>query len=458
MNIKGYLVIIFVLLLSSCKCAGNDSRAYKTKTSQLAKNSDIHSLTSLQLVELKSVSFESDTDVEQFFLDIPDRRIILLGESTHGTSQYYKFRDALTRKLIEERNISFIAVEGDWPTIFKLNKYVKGLDSKSQSAKDILKTFSRWPQWMWANQEVAQLAEWLKSYNASKPEKEKVGFYGMDVYGQWDAMDAMLEKVEIYFPLLYERVLKKANCFATDDRDVWRYAHEAVANGISCVTELEKIVSLIKDAGADTKKVEPYVLFNILQNAKVFKNAEAFYRLAVQGDSASWNSRVLHMAGTVKRLLKLYGPESKAVIWAHNTHVGDSRETVMKDRGQINIGKLAREEYGRDNVFIIGFSSYKGTVLAGTGWGAPMQKMPMPPGISGSVEDLFKQAGGKNRYMIFDDEIRAHRQFAKPMGHRAVGVVYNPSQERGNYVETILPQRYDAIVFFENTDELVPVR
>ncbi len=410
----------------------------------------------------RGVAFEDASDLDSLIALCSGSRLVLLGESTHGTSEYYRWRAEISKRLVVEQGFRFIAVEADWMPMYRLNLYVKWLlDEEGVTAASILRGFSRWPEWMWGNTEVEALAEWLREHNRLLPVDERVGIYGMDVYGQWEAMDEVLAVVSALIPDEEAKVREHYGCFTRFGRDEWRYA-QAVTQGLaSCDHRLHEVVHLLKSRWeAAESEEEERLLFHGMQSAKVVLNAEDFYRLSAQGDNnGSWNSRATHMHHTTGRLLKRYGEEARGIVWAHNTHIGDARATSMAVEGRVNIGQLSRELYGESSITGIGFTTYTGRVNAGSRWGAPMSIMDIPRAAEGSLEYLLNKCGLQQFFVVFDQELENDEVLNNQIGHRAIGVVYNPATERRfNYVPTVLTQRYDALVFFHATKELEPVK
>ena len=398
-------------------------------------------------------------DIDELIDMAGSRRLVLLGEASHGTSEFYRWRADITRRLISEKGFSFVAVEGDWASIYRLNEYIKGVPGAPSSARDVLRQFDRWPEWMWGNTEIEELAEWMREYNSKLPDNEKVGFYGKDVYGQWQAMDDLLKYAKEFLPDHYNEINSNLQCFANYDRDEWVYARAVVGRGHpSCEEELHNVVEILRRHSSTLSDYDEKKYFRAKQNAIVVKNAEDFFRLAVTDNVGSWNSRATHMWETVNRLLNTHGDDSRGIVWAHNTHVGDADATTMRFQDMVNIGRLSRRELGHDQVFITGFGTYTGRVNAGSSWGTRMQRMKVPEGERDSYEYIFGQLGHEQFYLIFDEDDRDHRLLNEWRGHRAIGVVYNPQQESGNYVPTILPMRYDAFIFIRETSALQPVR
>ena len=397
-----------------------------------------------------------DADLDPLMERIGDARVVLLGEASHGTSEFYTWRHRISRRLVEEKGFHFIAVEGDWPDCYLVNRYAKGLPAGGTTAREVLHAFSRWPTWMWANEEVVALAEWMRSHNADVPEERRVGFYGLDVYSLWDSMDVVTRYLERVDPQLAARARGSYGCFDPYEQDVQEYAMATALVPTDCEDEVVQILGEMRAKGPDYQEEGREAFFNAEQNALVALNAERYYRTMVRGGTASWNVRDTHMIETLERLLEHHGPGSKAIVWEHNTHVGDARATDMARAGMVNVGQLARERWG-EQVVIAGFSSYAGSVIAGQQWGAPMQRMPVPEAREGSWERIFHDAGAEDKLVMVEDldEVEGGLD---PRGHRAIGVVYNPHAERfGNYVSTVMPYRYDAMLYIDRSTALRPL-
>lgn len=395
-----------------------------------------------------------NASLDPLLKDIDDSRITMLGEASHGTHEYYTWRTAISKRLITEMGYRFIAVEGDWPDCYLVNRYVKGYKDAGDSARNILRAFDRWPTWMWANWEVAALAEWLREYNQSLAPQDKVGFYGLDVYSLWDSMRAMINYLEQEDPEAARAVQRALTCFEPFDEDEQRYARYSL-KGHRCQ---EEVLSLLKEIRLRSQFLDGdrEAGFNTEQNAIIAVNAEKYYNSMIGFDNESWNIRDRHMMDTLERLLHFHGQHSKGIVWEHNTHIGDARATGMASAGMVNIGQLARQRYGSLSVYLAGFASYQGRVIAGETWGAPMEEMEVPEAHPGSIEAYLHEETGRDHYRLLDEETA--RQFQQQIPHRAIGVVYNPAAERrSNYVPSRLAQRYDALVYLDQTTALHPL-
>jgi len=403
-------------------------------------------------VQRHCLPLTSDADLAPLIQRIGDAKLALLGEASHGTSQFYKWRCRITQQLLLNQNFSFIAVEGDWPDCYRLNRFVKGYPDAGKNAQEVLSHFHRWPTWMWANEEVARFLEWLKDYNKDRPMDKKVGFYGLDVYSLWESMNFLANHRSELPEEATEALQKVIKCFSPYNEEPQDYAH--ASRFYSCEKEVSALVDRLTRLTIDAGHTESEAAFNTQQNAFAVQSAEGYYRIMMKGGPDSWNLRDTHMMDTLDRLMDFHGPESRGIVWAHNTHVGDARFTDMLDEGEINIGQLARERYQEQQVALVGFGSHHGTVTAGRSWDAPMETMRMPSGRTGSWEDILHRTTPADKLLIFSG-LEHEAVFMDPRGHRAVGVVYRPEMEHlGNYVPTILARRYDAFLFIDETSAL----
>ncbi len=397
---------------------------------------------------------EHGADLDPLIERIGDARVVMLGEASHGTSDFYTWRAQISRRLIREKGFSFISVEGDWPDCYRVNRYVKAYPESGESAHEVLDAFERWPTWMWANWEIVALAEWMRKHNANH--ERKVGFYGLDVYSLWESLEAIIGYLDEYDPEAAKIARKAYLCFEPYGQDAEIYAWNTAMVPESCE---EAVIDLLRELRERTQSYEEDTegAFSAEQNALVTVNAEQYYRAMVRGGPGSWNVRDNHMMETLDRLLDFHGDDAKGIVWAHNTHVGDARYTDMADQGMVNIGQLGRQRYSEDQVVLVGFGTHRGTVIAGDAWGAPMERMPVPLAMEGSWEDILHRVPKENKLLLLDD-LRDEQPLLNRRGHRAIGVVYHPPVERyGNYVPTVLPRRYDAFLFIDKSEALHPL-
>lgn len=444
---KLFLLVFFLKI--SIACSG-ESSGTERQTEEKTIVSEIKD---------RKVVLRSPADFRKLVEDIGEREFVLIGEASHGTSEFYKRRAELTKKLIETGNYQFVAVEGDWAGLYPVNQYVKHLDHDDLTARSVLRRIDRWPLWMWANEEVAEFVEWLREFNSDRPLEDRVGFYGKDVYGEWQAKRELIAFTEKHYPRRAGEVKAKLDCILPFEGNISIYIRQVSQGGNSCERQMEDLVELVKEIFRPMKSENPSDYLFAVQSAYVAKNAEAHFRKNMLGGANSWNARVIHMFETVYRLREFYGESSAGIVWAHNTHIGDARATDMFRHGQVNIGQLSREEFGREKVYAVGFSTHRGKVMAARSWESQRLVLDVPEGISESYEDIFNQvSSGRSYYFIMEENLSQNNLWINRLGHRAIGVVYNPEQEhRGNYVPTILPNRYNAMIFIPQTGPVSPL-
>ncbi|MCW2684369.1 MAG: Erythromycin esterase [Blastococcus sp.] len=406
------------------------------------------------------------TDLDPLLERIGDARVVAIGEASHGTHEYYAWRAALTRRLVEERGFGLVAVEGDWPDCYRVNRSVRLRPGADEDPRTALDAFSRWPTWMWANEEVVDFCRWLRRHNAGRPEDRRVGFYGIDVYSLWNSMHGLIEWLREHEPQHVGTAVQALRCFEPFGEDGAEYAFASRFTPTTCEeAAVDLLQSLCRERGRQESEGDPESRFSAEQNAAVVVDAERYYRAMVRGSAESWNVRDVHMVDALDRLLARSDDRShppKAVVWEHNTHVGDARATDMAGAGMTNVGQLLRERHGSEDVVLVGFGGYRGGVVAGESWGAPMARMAVPAARHGSLEALLHEAIGQDALLVFPRGARAGRpeyQWLRGrLDHRAIGVVYRPERERwGNYVPTVLGERYDAFLYLEATSPLMPL-
>jgi erythromycin esterase len=405
----------------------------------------------------KTYPLSNSKDLDPLLERIGDSRLVLLGEASHGTHEYYTWRSAITRRLIEEKGFNFIAVEGDWPDCYRINRYIKGFADANKKPEHVLGNFNRWPTWMWANWEIAAMVSWLKEYNTGRSANKRAGFYGLDVYSLWESLEALINYLKKTDPATAKIAEKVMDCFSAYEKNERLYAINSLS--ASCQNEVVQLLKEIR-LKASHYNQDPEAAINTVQNAFVAVEAENYYRNMVTFDKQTWNIRDGHMMDTLNRLLEFHGIESKAIIWEHNTHVGDARYTTMRKQGMFNIGQLAREQYSENEAVIVGFGSYSGSVMAGDDWGAVMQEMEVPEAKKGSIEDYLHKQSEENRLIIFDrskESLVTDDEYNRVVQHRAIGVVYHPHYEENNYVPSHFSRRYDSFIYIDRTTALHPL-
>lgn len=381
-------------------------------------------------------------------------RVVLLGEASHGSSEFYRARDAITRRLVERHGFTIVAVEADWPDAAAVDRHIRGKPVRPSKRP----VFSRFPTWMWRNTEVAALVAWLRRHNASAA--QPAGFYGLDLYSLNSSIEAVIDYLEDVDPQAAKIARQRYGCFAPWAADPAEYGRMAISQGYAhCEAPVLAMLRELLDRQVEDARGDGEQWFDAAQNARLIRNAEAYYRAMYYGAAESWNLRDTHMFETLQNLLHAHGDDSRAVVWAHNSHIGDARHTEMGQvREELNLGQLCREHYGDDAV-LVGFGTHAGTVAAASDWGAPMQVMDVRPSREDSVEHLFHRAGVKRGLLPLRDgnamlcqRLRAERL------QRFIGVVYRPQTERwSHYADASLAQQFDAWVWFERTRAVEPL-
>jgi len=399
------------------------------------------------------IPFETITEFDSLFEEIDGQRLVLMGEATHGTSEFYNWRAELSKYLITEKGYNFIAVEGDWPAFSRINAYVKQKPGAPETIEDAMDFLDRWPYWMWRNNEVKELIQWIYDFNSNLEPEERVGFYGIDLYAKQQAMEDVISWFENIDGDQSERVSRMYACLSRFS-EVRDYLMRVNQTGDDCSVEMEEVLEKVQAQGDDPEIAQTWDFFNAEQNAKLVVNAERHYRANLEQSPAAWNHRAGHFQLTASRLVDYYGEQSKGIVWAHNTHIGDARATDMGRQGMENIGQLSREEWGNEQVYAIGFGTHRGEVYAARQWEGQRENMEIPPAISGSWEDMLNQAGHDQAYLLFSSG-DLQEALNRNIPHRAIGVTYQPEQEsRGNYVNTVLPERYNAFIYIRETTVL----
>lgn len=415
------------------------------------------------LSELIFESSEHFSSIDHVNLDklltrIGDSRLVLMGEASHGSAEFYEMRARITRELIEKKGFTVVAVEADWPDAAHLDHYIHGTapDPMLQSTP-----FSRFPTWMWANTSVHEFIDWLKNHNEKVSSAEnKVGFYGLDLYSLSTSIEAVLAYLETVDPETAEVARVRYGCLTPWASDPVSYGRMAKTKQYqACEAAVLATLQELMQKRLDYSMANGKRFFDAKQNARLVANAERYYRTLYYADSNSWNQRDQHMFDTLQAVMKFRGPQSKAVIWAHNSHIGDARATEMSARGEFNIGQLARQEYG-DAAYIIGFGTDHGTVAAASEWGGPMEIKQVQPSHIDSYERVFHDVKTDNfllplRYPL--QEITRQKLLEERL-ERAIGVIYRPETElQSHYFYASLPRQFDEYIWFDETRAVEPI-
>jgi erythromycin esterase-like protein len=384
-----------------------------------------------------------------------DRRVVLLGESTHGTSEFYRARAAITRRLVEHHGFDVVAAEADWPDALTIDREVRGLPPLP-GAKP---AFRRFPTWMWRNTDVKAFTGWLRQHNVQQPVDQRAGFYGLDIYSLSDSIDAVLAYLDRVDPEAARIARERYGCLTPWQQNPSVYGR-SVTSGRYRECE-EAVVATLTDLlkkRLEYSAQDGMQFFNAAQNARLVASAEKYYRACYYyGNAESWNLRDRHMFETLANLLEHRGPNSKAVVWAHNSHVGDARFTDMgRRRDELNIGQLCRERFG-DKAALIGLGTHAGTVAAADHWDGEMQVMNVRPSREGSVERLFHDSELGRGVLAFDEAGDAREGLRDERLERFIGVIYRTETElMSHYAEVELTGQFDAYLWFDQTRAVTP--
>ncbi len=391
-------------------------------------------------------------------------RVVLLGEATHGTHEFYRQRALITRRLIEEHGFAGVAVEADWPDAYRVNRYVRGAGD-DQEAVDALGDFRRFPAWMWRNADVLDFIGWLRSWNEPRTEARRAGFYGLDLYSLHASMRAVIAYLEKADPEAAARARSRYACFDRFGPEPTSYAYAAGLDlSESCardvVAELVDLRRAAAEYASRNGRIAPDEYFVAEQNARLVKNAEEYYRTMLAGRVESWNLRDRHMAATLDELLTFLGKthaDPRLVVWAHNSHLGDARATEMGQVGELNVGQLSRSRFGAD-ALLVGFTTYTGTVTAATAWDGPACRRHLRPGRPGSYEHLFHEVGVPRFVLPLRTDLDLASVLSVPRLERAVGVIYAPETERrSHYFHATLSEQFDVVLHMDETRAVEPL-
>ena len=383
-------------------------------------------------------------------------RIVLLGEASHGTSEFYRARERITRALIQDKGFNLIALEGDWPDVARLDHYVRHANYPPSEWT----AFSRFPTWMWRNEEVRQFIDWLHDHNLSREPDERVGLYGLDLYSLYGSIRAILEYLDDAAPEVAKMARDRYRCLMPFENDPRNYSRQSLHPEYQHCEQA--VLSMLKDLQSLRQRFAEHDgsrFLNAVQNARLVANAEHYYRTLFYATPSAWNLRDSHMFETLQALLEHHGKDAKVVVWAHNSHLGGSDATDMSRRGEYNLGHLCRHHYG-DAVYSVGFGTDHGTVAAVSDWDEPLEIKTVQPALEHSYEALCHHTGvscfmlplRKNRHHNLVEALRNERL------ERAIGVIYRPRTERqSHYFHASLPEQFDEYIWFEQSEAITPL-
>ncbi|PDT74995.1 protein-L-isoaspartate(D-aspartate) O-methyltransferase [Bradyrhizobium sp. C9] len=389
-------------------------------------------------------------DLNPMLERIGSARIVLLGEATHGTSEFYRMRARITRDLIVKKGFHFVAVEADWPDAARVDHYVRHF----QYPPSEWTAFARFPTWMWRNTEMRDFISWLRKHNGTAERKQRVAFHGLDLYSLYDSIRSVLNYLDDVDPESAKVARERYGCLTPWQHDPSTYGHAALTGSYpTCEAHVVRTLTDLLTKRRTYAEHDGERFLDAEQNARLIANAERYYRIMYYGSRASWNLRDSHMFETLKNLLSFHGTDSKAVVWAHNSHIGNAGATEMAARGEYNLGQLCRKEFG-DAAYLIGFGTHSGTVAAASEWNGPMEVKTMRPSLPQSYERLCHGTG----LARFTLGLRNQGDLYGPAGlgkerlERAIGVIYRPESEMAShYFRANLPRQFDEYVWFDNS-------
>jgi erythromycin esterase-like protein len=405
-------------------------------------------------------------DYKALLEKIGDARFVLLGEASHGSQEFYQARADISRQLITEKGFMAIAIEGDWPDAYQIHRYLQGAGSK-RNWEQALATFKRFPTWMWRNTTLPPFLQWLRAYNDKiEATKFKIGFYGLDLYCLYSSIEAVINYLEKVDKEAAAQARQRYACLHLPEQDPQTYGYLTnIGLKKNCMNEvtrqlLEMEHQTFLSIQQDNSDAEDEYYY-AMQNARLVKNAENYYRIMFTSHTGSWNVRDQHMVEMINsialHLEKRFSKAAKIIVWAHNSHIGDARATEMSEEGKINIGQLLREKYERD-AYLIGFSTFHGFVTAASDWNNPAECKFVVPALDGSYEEVFSHLPYENFFLDLhaNAELKDYLNISRLQ--RAIGVIYRPETEReSHYYFSRLPYQFDAIIHFNKTAAVQPL-
>lgn len=394
-------------------------------------------------------------DLDPLLKRIGDSRVVLIGEATHGTAEFYKMRNRITAELIEKKGFKFVAIEGDWPDAARIDHFVRHFEYPPSEWT----AFARFPTWMWRNYEVREFVDWLRLHNADLSPDFRVAFHGLDLYSLYSSIRSILKYLDEVDPATAKIARARYGCLTPWQTDPSTYGRAALSGAYqSCEGDVLQVLQEVSGKHREYAQHDGERFLDAVQNARLVANAERYYRVMYYGSRASWNLRDGYMFETLKRLQDFYDPQNKAIVWAHNSHVGDAAATEMAARGETNIGNLCRENFG-SSIYSIGFGTDNGTVAAASDWDGPMEVKSIVPSREGSYESLFHNTGLPGfllglRHLSSSSLLAA---LSKPRLERAIGVLYRPETElASHYFRADLTKQFDEYIWIDTTEAVHP--
>ncbi|MET4278522.1 protein-L-isoaspartate(D-aspartate) O-methyltransferase [Bradyrhizobium sp. F1.2.2] len=427
----------------------------RSASSHVPGHTRFHSLPEMMAAATESLPAFDDPAFGALFDRFAQCRVVLLGEASHGTSEFYQARAAITRRLIEKHGFTAVAVEADWPDAAAIDRYVRLRASRSSNETP----FERFPRWMWRNTDVAAFVEWMREHNEGQPADERAAFFGLDIYNMRSSIAAVLAYLDGVDPAAAAVARERYGCLTPWQREPSTYGRAVLTEGYrKCEAQVVRQCQDILAKQLDYAANDPDSFLDAAQNARLVASAERYYRIMYYGGAESWNLRDTHMFETLRHILDAQGPRSKAVVWAHNSHIGDARFTDMGAiREELNIGQLCREKFA-DAATLIGFGTHAGTVAAASDWDGDMELMQIRPSRPDSYERQFHDAAVARGLLEFRRDESLRRRLLEPRLERFIGVIYRPNTElQSHYAEASLPQQFDAFLWLDETHAVRPL-
>ncbi|MFO7725834.1 MAG: erythromycin esterase family protein [Oceanipulchritudo sp.] len=399
---------------------------------------------------------QEEADLSPLLERIGEKRLVLIGEASHGTSEFYRMRQRITQKLIEEKGFNLVAAEADWPDSEHVDDYVRLRDGKAERPRE---AFSRFPLWMWRNTEVLSFMEWLRGHNRSVSAPRRVSFHGLDLYSLYTSLHEVLEYLEREEPEAVNQALERYRSLLAFEPEEADYARAVAQVDAGSADEVAAMLRDLLEKRLKAPRETRETIFDAEQNARVVAHAEAYYRTMFTGGRNTWNLRDSHMLETLQNVMKVRADgQSRAVVWAHNSHVGDARATQMGQRGEHNLGQLARQAFGEEDCHLIGFGTHEGTVAAADNWGEPVQIKQVRPSLNGSFERVCHEAEPENFILPLRGAVASQIHEAGNFLERAIGVIYRPESERfSHYFQAAIDKQFDEYIWFERSRAVSPI-
>ncbi|RJQ83623.1 MAG: protein-L-isoaspartate(D-aspartate) O-methyltransferase [Desulfobacteraceae bacterium] len=398
-----------------------------------------------------------ETDLQPLLDRIGDARIVLLGEATHGTAEFYAMRARITRELIQHKGFRIVAIEADWPDTAQVNRYINGQIAETPPEKP----FGRFPTWMWANVQFAQFVEWVRNHNLENGYgQQAVNLYGLDLYSMYTSIGEVLRFLDTKDPGSAALARQRYGCLTPWQQDPAAYGAAALSGEYkACEADVVKMLQEMLQKRTKYGPGDYHRFMDAVQNARLIANAERYYRVMYYGSRQSWNLRDRHMFDTLRLVLDFHGEDARAVVWEHNSHIGNAAATEMGVSGEENVGSLCKGEYGGE-AYLVGFGTDHGTVAAASEWDRPMEVKEVRPAHAGSYESIFHRSGIKACVLPLNapDRLDVRKAFLDEKLERAIGVVYVPETElRSHYFYATLPDQFDEYVWFDETRAITPL-